>query len=182
MRKFNPKQMWTCNPPDEIPTVGLFDEWLAKQTGYTFALAHADDGVIWGRFDGGKWVWSSGIVATSPKLRAATLQQLRLFSASGELLLWRSGPDFAGRMIQDDVGVQIESFDEDQLVWGSPDGESKNGFQLMREGAQGLLHAPPDEIAKQGKLTTRNYIGYDDDGCVFVKASRLTWKEDKQDG
>jgi CRISPR-associated protein (TIGR03984 family) len=156
---------------------------MAGQTGYAFALAHADDGVIWGRFDQGQWAWSSGIAPASPKLHAITLQQLRLFGANGELFLWRSGAGFVGRTIEDNVGESIDWFDEEHLLWGKADGQTTIAFQLMREGAQGLLHAPPTEIAAKGKLITRNYIDYDADGdydadsCAYVKASRLVVKE-----
>lgn len=79
-------------------------------------------------------------------------------------------------MIQDGTGEKVEYFDEVQLLWGSrnqPEGQPINGFQLMREGAQGLLHAPPVAVARAGKLMTRNYIDFDGDGCAYVKASRL---------
>lgn len=173
MRKSNPNQLWKCEPIPAPPTPASFGAWIAGQTGYIFALAHADDGVIWGRCDNGRWTWSSGIAPASPELRATVLQQLRLFGPDSELFLWRTDAGFAGRTIQDGAGEGVECFDEDQLLWGKPDDKPQAGFRLMREGAQGLLHAPPEEIATVGKLTTRNYISYDDDGCAFVQASRL---------
>lgn len=173
MCKLNTNQLWKCEPVTARPTPATFDAWLAGQTNYAFALAHANDGVIWGRFDNNQWMWSSGIAPASPQLRASALQQLRLFGASGELFLWRSGARFAGRTIEDGAGEGVECFDEAQLLWGKPHGDARSGFQLMREGAQGMLHAPPEAIAREGKLMTRNYIGYDEDGCALVIASRL---------
>lgn len=178
MRKPNTNQRWTCVPIPELPAEDSFIAWLDGQTGYTYALAHANDGVIWGRFADGQWSWSSGIAPSSPPLRAQTLQQLRLFGANGELLLWRSTAGFAGCTIQDGIGETVDWYDEDQLLWGEPEGQATNGFQLMREGAQGLLHAPPKAIAERGRLKTRNYIGYDKDGRAFVKASRLVVEEE----
>jgi len=178
MRKLRTDQRWMCAPIPDPPAEDNFIAWLAKQTGYAYALAHADDGVIWGRFADGQWSWSSGIVQTSPPLRASTLQQLRLFGVNGELFVWRSESGFAGRVIQDGTGEAISWFDEDQVLWGKPEDQVMNGFQLMREGAQGLLHAPPKAIAERGKLKTRNYISYDEDGCAFVKASRLIVEEE----
>lgn len=68
------------------------DAWLTEQAqhhGLHFLLAHADDGVIWGRVDNDGLHTSHRIAAQSPQLRAVTLQQCRLFGPAGELLVWR---------------------------------------------------------------------------------------------
>jgi len=87
MRKLETNQLWTCEQIAASPTEASFDAWLIMQTGYAFALAHADDGVIWGAFTNRQWAWSSGVAPASPELRADAIQQLRLFSANAELFL-----------------------------------------------------------------------------------------------
>jgi CRISPR-associated protein (TIGR03984 family) len=161
---------------DEQMTIWLNGQ--AAEHKLQYALVHADDGVIWGTYDSGSWKWSGDhFEDVSPKLRALTVQQARMFGPSAEVLVWRDGDAFRGRAITDAVGGSQECFDETQVLWGKPDGDAKDGFMLMREGAQGLLHAPPVAIAQAGKLVTRNYIDYDADGCAFVKASRLVANE-----
>lgn len=159
----------------DLPDESNFEEWLnqqAAQYALTFALAFADDGVIWGRFDGA-WKWSGESFAVSPPLRWNTLQQIRLFGANAEVFLWRANGAWAGRVIVDGAGEIREYFDEAQLLWGAKDGEEKNGFLLMRDGGQGLRHTPPVKIANEGKLHTRNYLDYDQDGSMKIIASRL---------
>jgi len=66
--------------------------WMVKhaqQYNLRYLLAHADDGVIWGRIDNSELHTSHGIAPASPSLHPSTLQQARLFSPAGELLLWR---------------------------------------------------------------------------------------------
>ncbi len=163
----------------EIPTEqAAFDHWLVEQAqihGLTYALAHADDGVIWGHF-AADWHWSSeAFNQVSPPFRLLTLQQLRLFGADAELFVWRTSAGWAGRVIVEHIGEVCDCFDEPQYLWGT-EGEARDGFVLMREGQQGLLHTPPAPIAHMGQLRTRTYFGYDKDGCVKVIASRLVWQ------
>lgn len=150
-------------------------DWLTKQTDYRFALAHADDGVIWGYFENDAWHWSGQAFPTLlPVINFTRLQQLRLFGRDGEVLLWRADSELCGRVIVDEGDEAVKYFDEAQLLWGTAEGEPVDGFKTMREGSQGLRHAPPSAIADFGMLATRNYIAYDMDNCAYIKASRLT--------
>ena len=172
------------SPVNEIPvTETEFTEWLnrqAAQRNFSTALAFADDGVIWGRFDGA-WKWSSDLHWTngnqelkiSPPFRLNTLQQIRLFGVDAELFLWRVDGRWQGRVIVDGTGEPRDYFDEEQLLWGDEKADEKEGFALMREGKQGLHHTPPAQIARVGKLMTRSYLEYDADGCAKIFATRL---------
>lgn len=163
------------SPIPDLPDESNFAGWLnqqATQYALTTALAFADDGVIWGRFDGA-WKWSGDSFDVSPPLRWNTLQQIRLFGADAEVFLWRANGAWAGRVIAESAGHEHEYFDERQLMWGEKDGEEKNGFALMRDDRQDLRHTPPVKIANEGKLCTRNYLDYDQDGSVKIIASRL---------
>ncbi len=168
-------------PITDLPTENEFAEWLnrqAAQRDLICALAFADDGVIWGRFDGA-WKWSGECFTISPPLRWNTLLQIRLFGKDTEVFVWRANGKWAGRVIADGAGDEREYFDESQLLWGAQDGEEKDGFALMRDGGQGLRHTPPFKIANAGTLRTRNYLDYDQDGRVKIVASRLVDAEEE---
>ncbi len=91
----------------DMEMAGFADEpttWLQKrmdQHKLTYLLAHADDGVIWGRLDGNKLITSHDItLEKSPPLRAETLQMARIFGPDGEILVWRDeAGEWAGRLI-----------------------------------------------------------------------------------
>lgn len=172
------------SPVMDVPsTQAEWLDWLQQQAGldgFKFALAHADDGVIWGRFEAG-WQWSGdSFNQVSPLLRLITLQQLRLFGNQAELFLWQTHQGLTGRLLAEGSGEPYEYYDEARLLWGARQAE-KNGFVLMNEGKQGLRHTPPLEIAQTGQLQTRHYLAYNnDDGCVKIVASRLMFTEAKQ--
>ncbi len=170
----NPRQWLAGRSRDDMP-------WL---------LAHADDGVIWGKRDAeGKFKLSSDVFkdaqrypAVAVKLRAQTLQQARVFGPGGELLLWRTEDGFAARMIEDGPELPSDAlyYDEEHLLWGLGSAiETRDGFTYLSEGQQGLRHAPPVSVAavrNTGRLAllVRHYVDYDDDeGQAFVKLSRL---------
>lgn len=150
--------------------------WLVKaaqQGGYTYLLAHADDGVIWGRFDSaGLHLAGETFAEVAVELRPETLQQARLFGERGELFLWRGEQGFNHRPRRDEDFA--ESYDESYRLWGTLHGTPSGGFSLMVDGKEGLRHAVPKEIAKGGRavLVTRHYID-ELDGQVAVVDSRL---------
>ena len=154
--------------------------WLLKQAhqyGLRYLLAHADDGVIWGRIDGNTLVTSHEIALYSPELRAVTLQQCRLFGVTGELLLWRDAEHWRGRYANDEIAADY--IDEDQILWGSAAETPVKGFTRVTEGAQGMRHAVPVVVtseqleARQLRLRVRHYIDYNDDGEARIVLSRL---------
>jgi len=133
-----------------------------------YLLAHATDGVIWGRLDADGLVtshdalhkaepvgeWDTYRVETAqkslPSLRTNTVQQLRLFNEQAELFIWRDGDGgWNGRWFKDVVadGRWSDCFDEPQLLWGTHGTHLPNGFTLLEDGAQGLYHAVPVKVA-----------------------------------
>ncbi|MCI0694047.1 CRISPR-associated protein Csx19 [candidate division KSB1 bacterium] len=172
--------------------------WLVKQAEVyklKWLLAHADDGVIWGRIDGKQLITSheaakGNAVAEKacPELRVETLQQARLFAEHAELLLWRNGDNvWHARLIRDaQAGEKVgwdESFDELQLLWGTNGkhlhfDDEKEDFTLLEDGAQGLRHAVPIKLTLGEKgvttpprLRVRHYLVKEDFARVAV--SRL---------
>jgi len=165
---------------------GGLAEWLPTQAldlELTTLLAHADDGVIWGRVQSGKLTTSHEVFDTvSPPLRAETLQQARLFGPRAELLLWRAGAGWGLRVIKDESGEEGEYYDEAQLLWGNLWEQSRDGFTLVSEGRQGLRHAPPVDLASGDfdgehhplRLQVRHYLTTDPGtGLLRVTLSRL---------
>jgi CRISPR-associated protein (TIGR03984 family) len=159
----------------------------AREHQLKWLLAHADDGVIWGKLDENGQLITSDSVApnVSPALRSETLQQARLFSENAELLLWRDGDNqWRSRLIRKPLDGETPTFtdaiDEPQMLWGTHPQPPDNGFTLMNDGAQGLRHAVPlvvsgtfDEQTRPLRLWVRHYVGEDANGFARIVASRL---------
>jgi len=163
-------------------------KWLSKQMqdhNLKYLLAHADDGVIWGRLDGQELITSHDVAPKySPPLRAETLLTARIFAHAGELLVWRDEAGaWAGRLITEDssgaTGAWTEAFEEQQVLLGTNAKPLERGFALMSEGSQGLFHVIPlnpgqiDEQNRTLRLVVRHYLKADNYGFVRVNASRL---------
>ncbi|MEP7342333.1 MAG: CRISPR-associated protein Csx19 [Acidobacteriota bacterium] len=171
--------------------------WLqgkAKEHGLRWLLAHADDGVIWGKvLDDGTLVTSHEAAKGNktaknicPELRCATLQQARLFGKEAELLLWRDGDNvFHGRLIVNAKDGETPgwklAFDEPQLLWGTPGASLLHEFTLLEDGAQGLRHAvplPANTPKLRAQLCVRHYLAQEDFARVVVsRLVELKWKE-----
>lgn len=151
----------------------------AQQYNLRYLLAHADDGVIWGRIDNRKLHTSHGIAPASPPLHPSTLQQVRLFSPARELLLWRDDNGWRARLVADVPGNDDDIIDEDQILWGDTVEATMNGFTLLREGSQGMRHAVPIVVTReqlrhhQLRLRVRHYITENEDGEASITLSRL---------
>lgn len=171
-----------------VDSIADVKAWLlgqAVQHNLKWLLAHADDGVIWGKVEDGQLITSDGVAPeVSPPLRAETLQQARLFAEHAELLLWRDGDNqWHARLLRNaaegETPIFTDAIDEPQLLWGTH-GEHRNGFTLFRDGAQGLRHVVPlvvtgtfDESSRPLRLWLRHYLKDDDSGFTRIVAGRL---------
>lgn len=185
--------------------LGDLKKWLEEKNanekiGAEFLLAHAEDGVIWGKFDAAGNLITSFEASKDPKyaalikgwgrakLRKETLWQARIFGADAELYLWRDGDNqFHARVIYDKgapasatepLAKFQDAFDEPQILWGTDAQELDYGFTLMTDGAQGMRHAAPksvatveDESKRPLRLVVRHYLA--DEDFARVAASRL---------
>lgn len=164
---------------------------VSKQTPYL--LAHAEDGVIWGRFDTGNLITAEKIFNKAdfkinlPELRLLTLQQCRIFGQNGEVLIWQiSEKKFQWRFLGNPTEDKIP---ESQILWGTH-GIKRDNFTLLWDGSQGLKHAVPftdielngdlakprlrDRLVKPVRLLVHHYIKYEEEtGLARIYRSRL---------
>ncbi len=170
-------QIQPLSIPDNFeaePTLAL--EKLAEEHNVRWLLAHADDGIIWGEFRAdGLHLSGDAFPQVSPPLRAATLQQARLFGPNAELLLWKESGAWRARLIQDGSGKNVGYYNETYLLWGSEVEQYRDSFALLCQGREGLRHAlplPPD-VRLHVRLRVRHYLDYDSDGQAYIAYSRL---------
>jgi len=101
-----------------------FLSWLRRQMNRErkWLLAHADDGVIWGRCDNDEIITSHDLAPDiSPELRLITLQQAFIFGEQDEVRLWQeeNGQKSRWRARRLSDGEGAVSIDETQVLWGS---------------------------------------------------------------
>jgi CRISPR-associated protein (TIGR03984 family) len=147
---------------------------------YTYLLAHAYDGVIWG-FVKEKKLHLSGsedaFPEISPRLRIETLSELRLFGGSSEWHLWRADDKWLSCMVTDGIGETGSAFDEQYILWGTEsDGPQRDGFWPVRESDLGIVHTLPIQMKERHalKISVRHYLQHDEAGVAYVALSRLT--------
>lgn len=171
------------------PVKWLVEQMRAHDLKLTYLLAHASDGVIWGRFDDEELITSHNVAPRhSPPLRVETLLTARVFALVGELLVWRDEDgEWAARLIAEkqlaDATTGWNSgFEEQQILLGTDARSLERGFTLMSERAQGLFHAVPLKLSLSGggderwhplRLVVHHYWQGDEHGFTRVHASRL---------
>jgi CRISPR-associated protein (TIGR03984 family) len=172
-------------------------KWLeeqAKSHQLLYLLAHAEDGIIWGRFEVESFDLETSDRAFSECkfscLRLSTLQQCRIFGEAGEVLLWNDRGVWRSRLIlQSQVSELIAQqkiglIPEPQILWGTQ-GKTNGNFTLLSDGSQGLQHAVPiaveegyfrkdkNELYRPVRLEVHHYFCYDSDGVARIFLSRL---------
>lgn len=181
----NKREFTAMVTPVMVPSAfdGDVRTWLLQKSQeyqVPWLLAHADDGINWGVVRDGALLLSTDFyVAYAPPLRVATLLQVRLFGAAGELYLWRVGADWYGRFLG--AGEEAETLMTHYLLWGNAqEGSGTTGFALLADGVEGLRHAPPLPPATKFEPKRQNlcvqvqhYLAYDEDGQAHIAASRL---------
>ena len=115
--------------------------------------------VIWGRYQNNKLELLDGT-------RSANFyQEIRVFNEVEELHLIKIDDEFLGRYIKDGTGQEVRYVDSFSRFWGEKY-IIKDGFIELRDiGRKISLKIPFDEKFSDAKylgLTTRNYIGSDE--------------------
>jgi CRISPR-associated protein (TIGR03984 family) len=173
-----------CNPLEmphnfDFKTLKTSLEKQAEEHKLQFLLAHADDGIIWGKFENGELITADRVFPQLPKLHPDTLQQCRIFDDKSEVMIWKIEGGFKARLIQDDHLIDHDYITENQILWGTQKEQEKDGFTLVSDGKQGLRHAVPltDINFKNNerplRLTVHHYIDQDDSGVARIYLSRL---------
>ena len=179
----DPKTCLTTLKFDGVPNLTL---WLCDQTqnaDRVWLLAHALDGVIWGRFANGTLTTSHDADPTLPTLDTNTLLQCRMFGRKSEVMLWQNDDGWHTTTITDPANSN-EYIDEDQLLWGDHGETLVNDFTRLSDGSQGLCHAVPfaysslvfdkASVHRPLRLRVRHILGFDaKTGGAFIRASRL---------
>ncbi|BAZ06393.1 type III-D CRISPR-associated protein Csx19 [Calothrix sp. NIES-3974] len=160
--------------------------WLEKQASeyqLKYLLAHAEDGVIWGKFQNGTLKTSDSVFPQLAKLRLLTLQQCRIFGEHSEVMLWRNDDEFKARCVEDTHLDKEEYISENQILWGTQAENISDGFTLVSDGSQGLRHAVPlidipfdsnQKLYRPLRLCVRHYLDEDKEtGLVRIYLSRL---------
>jgi CRISPR-associated protein (TIGR03984 family) len=170
--------------PEKLPET-KFDlyMWLEQNppTAPVYLLIHALDGVNWGRIDENGIKISHDVDRNiAPPLHPKTLQQVRIFNDSAEILLWRVGQHWQQRiLIEIDLPADSQpmAFDETHLLWGTAAERQVDGFTLLADGAQGLRHIVPYIphilLNQRLALQVRHYLEKYDNGIQYIAYSRL---------
>lgn len=171
----------TITPPRADENIA---EWIRKwmAPGRSFLLAHADDGVIWGKLDEeGRLVTSHDCDSNiSPPLQQKTLQQAFIFGVLGEVRLWREGDHWRACPITGDESE--DTIEETQVLWGTEVVRSyPNQFTHVREKRQhGMDHIVPIGVSedvlreRRLRLAVRHFIRTDPNtGEARIALSRL---------
>lgn len=176
------------------------EEWLKNyvvENGANYLLAHADDGVIWGKIEGDKQTGyklktSRGslegcilkgkeieaALKVCPELRLKTLQQARLFSGGAELLLWRADENyFQARVIEDEGRFQAwlaqSSIAEDQAQIIDRYSEAIDEEQILW-GTDGMLLQPSYfTLMSDGAQGLRHVVPLNAEGAFGEKSRPL---------
>lgn len=166
-----------------------------------WALALCTDGVTWGRLDAGGWTMASArFPVLCPVVTSENLAELRLFGDESELLFWRTGTEFRGRVLVD-ADPPSEDFlapiEERQVLLGNIIKKRDGGFTWVgnRAGREQVLPVSAADMAssegsdRRGlensgegthlrrspfRLTVKHYLARDEcSGVVRIAASRL---------
>lgn len=180
---------WKASPVEDAQDLpGQWKDWVVKQAeqlGDAWLLAFSLEGAAWGRIQAKSLSLApSSLPAQVRNLDDSTLQELFVFSESGQVHAWIVDGQWKAVLIQDSATSQDGWFDQEILLWGThcPKGGWKDGFALLEEGLQGMRQAVPLDhqpvISANRKdtprLKVRVYLGQSpQNGAAVVAATRL---------
>lgn len=145
------------------------EETSAKMTGKIFILAHKHHEVLIGEVRDGK------VAIESPEqLSSDYLQEMRMFSPSGELYIWNRRGQLKYRLRLDGQGEETNKYDEEHFMWGQKTDE-KNDHTVI-EPNRGMRLTFPFIVEEKDcplKYRARNYLDFDEHGHIRFYDARL---------
>lgn len=190
MTAITPQQLFDLVKQIPVPTAAPdVQAWLQslvadhlQENQLEWLLAHTFGGIVWGKFENGRWLLSGDFAPTLPQLSPDNIMELRLFSRVAELYLWRAENGLTGRLIIDDPNAPLDTEDEQQILWGTDWEVVNNTFSRMTDGEQRLLHMVPIAISRECfadayrplRLHVRHYVTrHPETGLARITMSRL---------
>ncbi len=151
---------------------------------FEYALAHCDSGVTWGYWDAGRDRWRLSCEVDSdlsPGPEQGTIQELRIFGPTAEVLIWTGDEGLRGRVLADDeadapADRSLRPLDEGRRLRGEPHpGAVEAGF-IRYADPGGSQHLAPESFPRS--FSVRHYFEQDmETGAVRIAASRLRVEE-----
>lgn len=153
-----------------------------------YVLIHTDEGVIWGKIDDAGEPILYSMTAENTLEQIELWHQLRLFTPTYEVHLWRDGDKRwhkrALRDLESPEGANLyDMLDEDYLLWGNRAQDQGGGFTRLFDASQGLSHtiplsykhvAPYIDEGRGVTLQVRHYLEeLQETGALRIAASRL---------
>lgn len=170
--------------PVESDRCKKFIEWVRGQEarsedGFRWLLAHCDDGVVWGKYEGG-WRFGSDYFDICPRVSETNLIEMRVFGDDRELLIWRTEEGLKGRLLKDKAPLPKDAptrwDDEKRILAGNKFIASRGGFTRIGT-SSGAEQVVPLELSRTDNtcyLKVRNYFEQDSEtGAVRVAVTRL---------
>lgn len=143
-------------------------------------LCHCDDGVTWGRRDGGEWrLGSTFFPDLCPVPAEENLQEMRVFSPVAEVLVLRAENGLRGRVLRDvdpeGAALPDRPDDEERLLLIGRVVEHCEGFTRVRDGsgAEQVLPMRIDSRLSSWLRVRHYFVREEKTGGIRVMASRL---------
>jgi CRISPR-associated protein (TIGR03984 family) len=149
--------------------VEFLEEKSAVMTGKIFILAHKHHEVLIEEVRDGKVE-----IDTPGQLSPDYLQELRMFSLSGELYIWNRNGQLKYRLRIDDRGEITNRYDEEHFMWGLK--KDKTFDNTVIEPNRGMRLTFPFPVYREDcplKYRVRNYLEFDDHGHLRFYDARL---------
>lgn len=156
--------------------VEFLEETSTILTGKIFILVHKHHEVLIGSVQDQKVV-----IANPEQLCPDYLQEMRMFSPSGELFIWNHHGQLKYRLRIDQQGEKTNHYDEVHFMWGKKMDETDD--HTLIEPNRGMRLTFPFTVEEKDgplKYHVRNYLDFDEHGHIrFYDARLITFlKED----
>jgi CRISPR-associated protein (TIGR03984 family) len=147
----------------------------------SFVVAYMDYTVLAGRYENAKFIFYKG-----ETLEQKYLQRIRVFNKTEELLIWRTGNEFKGRLRIDGDGENTDAVEAHQVLFGT-DKKSLGDFTEIYEARGTKIILPFSDLIIDNKrkrifIKTRNYIDYNEiHQATYVDTRFVTFTDDRDD-